>query len=117
MLRSDLCDYSDAYIVAYGRISIRGTNTANRINKMLVFKNNAPFKSCISKVNNTFIDNSENLYIVIPMYNFLEYSDNYLMTSGSLWNYYRDEINDDANENDNNNRINNNKTTKKKSFE
>ena len=84
---------------------------------MLVFKNNAPFKSCISKVNNTFIDNSENLYIVIPMYNFLEYSDNYLMTSGSLWNYYRDEINDDANENDNNNRINNNKTTKKKSFE
>ena len=84
---------------------------------MLVFKNNAPFKSCISKVNNTFIDNSENLYIVIPMYNFLEYSDNYLMTSGSLWNYYRDEINDDANENDHNNRINNNKTTKKKSFE
>ena len=98
MLRSDLCDYSDAYIVVKGRISVRGTNDANKRNKKLTFKNNAPFRSCISKINNTFIDNAEDLDIVMPMYNLLEYSDNYSMTSGSLWNYYRDEINDDANE-------------------
>ena len=54
----------------------------------------------------------------MPMYNLLEYSDNYSMTSGSLWNYYRDEVNDDENENDNaNSRINNNKTITSKSFE
>ena len=83
---------------------------------MLIFKNNAPFRSCISKVNNVFIDNAEDFDIVMPMYNlynFLEYSDNYCM-----WNYYGDEINDDANEiNAANNRINNNKTITNKSFE
>ena len=87
-------------------------------NKKLTFKNNAPFQSCISKINNTFIDNAEDLDIVMPMYNLLEYSDNYSMTSGSLWNYYRDEINDDANENNAaRNKINNNKTITSKSFE
>ena len=62
-------------------------------------------------MNNTFIDNAEDIDIVMLTYNLLEYSDNYSMTSGSLWNYYRDEVNDDENENDNanNNRINNNK--------
>ena len=79
-------------------------------------KNNAPFRSCISKVNNTFIDNAEDLDIVTSMYNLLEHSKNYSMTSGSLWNYYRDEINDDANENVNN-RINKIKTRTSKSFE
>ena len=72
----------------------------------------------ISKINNTFIDNAENLDIVMPMHNLLEYSYNYSVTSGSLWNYYRDEINGDANENNGaNNRINNNKTITSKSFE
>ena len=80
MLRSDLCDYSDRYIVAKGRIRVRGTNPANRINKKLVFKNNGLFRSCISKINNTFIDNAEDLDIVMPMYNPLQYSDNYSMT-------------------------------------
>ena len=80
MLRSDLWDYSDAYIVVNGRLSIRGTNNANRTNKKLTFKNNAPFRSCISKINSTFIDNAEDLDIVMPMYNLLEYSDNYSMT-------------------------------------
>ena len=84
MLRSDLCDYSDAYIVVKGRISVRGTNDANKRNKKLTFKNNAPFRSCISKISNTFIDNAEDLDIVMPMYNMLEYSDNYSMKSGSL---------------------------------
>ena len=80
MLRSDLWDYSDAYIVVNGKLSIRGTNNANRTNKKLTFKNNAPFRSCISKINSTFIDNAEDLDIVMPMYNLLEYSDNYSMT-------------------------------------
>ena len=107
MLRSDSCDYSDGYIVVKGRIIVRGNN-ADRINKKLTFKSNAPFKSCISKTNNTLIDNGEDLNIVKPMYNLLEYSGNHSMTSGSLRNYYRDEINYDANENDNDNNNNNN---------
>ena len=85
--------------------------------KKLTFKNNAPFGSCISKINNTFIDKAEDLGIVMPMHNLLKYRDNYCMTSGSLWNYYRNEVNDNANENANNNRINNNKTIASKSFE
>ena len=73
-------------------------------NKKLTFMNNAPFRSCMSKINNTFIDNAEDLDIVMPMYNWLEYSKlNYSLTSGNLWNYCRDEINNDANENANNN--------------
>ena len=84
MLRSDLCDYSDAYIVVKGIISDRGTNANNRINKKLTFKNNAPFRLCISKINNTFIENVEDLNIVVPMYNFLEHVDNYSKTSRSL---------------------------------
>ena len=115
MLRSDLCDYSDAYIVVKGITSTKGTNNVNRRNKKLTFKNNAPFRSCISKINNTFIDNAEDLDIVMSMYNLLKYSGNYFMTSGSLWNYYRDEGNDDANEQNNDYRINNEKTTTSKS--
>ena len=57
MLRSDFCDYSDAYIVVKGRISVRGTNTANRINKKLIFKNKPQVRSCIKRTNNKFIDN------------------------------------------------------------
>ena len=67
--------------------------------KMLIFKNNAPFSSCISKIINKFIDNIEDLDIVMSMYNLLEYSENYSMSSGRLWNHYRDEMNDDTNEN------------------
>ena len=83
-------------------------------NKKLAFKNNAPFRSCISKINNTFIDNAEDLDIARPIYNLLQYSDSYSMASGSLWNYYRDAINDDPNENNAaDNRINNDKTISK----
>ena len=118
ILRSDFRDYSDAYIVVKGRITVEGLDDANKRNKMLTFKNNAPFKSCISKINNTFVDNEEDLDIVMPMYNLLECSGNYSMISGNLWNYYRDEVNDAANENNDagNYRINNKKTTNK-SFE
>ena len=90
-------------------------------NKKLIFKNNAPFRSCISKINNTFIDNEEDLDTVIPMCNLLdllEYSDNDSMTSENLQNYYRDAVNGDQNENNNaNNRINNNKKITSKCFQ
>ena len=76
MLRFNLCDFRDAYIVAKGRISATGINDANRINKKLTFKNNAPFGSCISKINNTFVDNAEDLDIVILVCNLLEYNNN-----------------------------------------
>ena len=56
-------------------------NNGNRRNKRLTFKNNAPFKSCIWKINNTFIDNAKDFDIVMSMYNLLEYSNNYSMTS------------------------------------
>ena len=89
MLRSDLRNYSDAYIVVKGTITVEGTNDANKRNKNLNFKNNAPFRSCISKINNTFIDNGEDLDIAMPMYNLLEFSNNYSMTSRIFWNYYK----------------------------
>ena len=90
MLRSDLCDFSDAYIVVKGDITVTNPNNAKR-NKAVAFKNNAPFINCISKINGIKIDNAEDLDVVIPMYNLLEYSKNHRKTTGSLWNYYRDE--------------------------
>ena len=93
MLRSSLCDYSDAYILVKGNISVNNTGTAaaptNR-NKKVIFKNCGPFTSCISKINNTQIDNAEYIDIVMPMYNLIEYSDNYSKTSGSLWQFCKD---------------------------
>ena len=85
MLRSNLGHFSDAYIVVKGTITITDSNDAN-YNKKLALKNNAPFTSCISKINNTLIDNAEDLDIVMPMYNLLEYSKNYRKTTGNLWN-------------------------------
>ena len=93
MLRADLCDFSDAYIVVKGDITVTNPNNAKR-NKAVTFKNNAPFINCISKINGVKIDNAEDLDVVMPMYNLLEYSKNYRKTTGSLWNYYRDEPSD-----------------------
>ena len=107
MLRSDLCDISDAYIVMKGEITVARGSNSSRKNKSLTFKNNTTFISCISKINNMLIDNAEDLDVVMPMYNLLEYSKNYSKTTGSLWNYYRDELTDDTN---NNNNLNNNVT-------
>ena len=90
MLRSNLCDYSDAYIVMEGDIIVTEPDNAKR-NKAVAFENNAPFINCISKINGIKIDNVEKLDVVMPMYNLLEYSKNYGKTTGSLWNYYRDE--------------------------
>ena len=93
MLRSALCDYSDAYIVAKGDITVTEPDNAKR-NKEVTFKNNAPLINCISKINGIKIDNAEDLDVVMLMYNLLGYSKNYKKTTGSLWNYYRDEPSD-----------------------
>ena len=90
MLRSNLCAYSDAYIVVKGTITVTDPDNAKR-NKSVAFKNNAPFINCISKINGVQNDNAEDLDVVIPMYNLLGYSKNFRKIIGSLWNYYRDE--------------------------
>ena len=74
MLRSDLCDFNDVYIVVKGDIALQGDNDANKRNKILAFKNNSPFINGISKINGVKIDNAEDLDVVIPMDNLLEYS-------------------------------------------
>ena len=78
ILRSDLSNFSDAYIVVEEAIIINGRAYAsNKRNKSVAFKNNAPFVNCISKINGAQIDNAEDLDVVMPMYNLLEYSKNY----------------------------------------
>ena len=94
MLKSSLCNYNDAYIHVRGTISVNNTaaegTAANNNNKEVIFKNCAPFTNCISEINNTQIENVKDLDIMIPMYNSIEYRDNYLKTSGSLWQYTKD---------------------------
>ena len=94
MLRSSLCDYSDAYIIAKGNISVNNNAgagaAANDTNKKVMFKNYSLFTNCISKINNNQIDNAEYIDIVMPMYNLIEYSDNYSKTSRSLWQYCKE---------------------------
>ena len=88
MLKSSLCDYSDAYILVKGTISANNTAVvgadANNTNRKVIFKNCAPFTNCISEINNTQIDNAKNIDIVMLMYNLIEYGDNYAKTTGSL---------------------------------
>ena len=100
MLRSDLCDYSDAYILVNGTITVNGIvngaeNEINRRNRPLLLKNNAPFASCITTINGELIEDADDLDVVMPMYNLLEYSKNYRKTTGSLYNYYRGELTND----------------------
>ena len=87
MLKSSLCDYSDAYILVKGTITVNNTPAAdvdaNNTNKKVIFKNCAPFTNCISEINNTQVDNAKETSIMIPMYNLIEYSDNYSKTSRS----------------------------------
>ena len=94
MLRSSLCDYSDVYILVKGTIAVNNTAAAsadvNNTDKKVIFKNCAPFTNCISKINNTQIDNAKDIDIVMSMYNLIEYSDNYSKTSESLWQYCKD---------------------------
>ena len=94
ILRSSLCDYSDTYILVKGNISVNNTAAAdvdaNNTNKKVIFKNCAPFTKCISRINNTDIDNAQDIDIITPMYNLIEGSDNYSKTSRSLWQYSKD---------------------------
>ena len=106
MLRSNLCDYSDAYILVKGTITVTApgvNNNANNIrdkrNRPLILKNNAPFVSCITRINGELIEDTDDLDIVMSMHNLLEYSKNYRKTVGSLHNYYRDELSDNADDN------------------
>ena len=91
MFRSDLWDYSDDYVWVKGKITVTNPNDNANFNKELTLKNNAPFILCISKINGELGENAEDLDIIMPIYNLLEYSKNYGKTSGSLFNYYRDE--------------------------
>ena len=121
MLRSSLCDYSDAYILVKGTITVMApgaNNGANNIrdqkNRPLILKNNAPFVSCITRINGELIEDANDLDIVIPMYNLLEYSKNYKKTIGSLYNYYRDELSDADDNNFDNIKVVNSSTLKYK---
>ena len=97
MQKSSLWDYSDACILVKGKITITGegddtsAKQADERDKGVAFKNCAPFTNCISEINNIQVDDAKDIDIVMPMYNLIEYSDNYARTSGSLWQYYRDE--------------------------
>ena len=100
MLKSNLCDYADVYILANGRITITGERAngaarrADERDKGVTFKNWAPFTKCINRINNIEIDNAKDIDIGMPMYNLIEYSDNYSKPSGSLWQYYKNDPDD-----------------------
>ena len=103
MLRSNLCDYSDVYILVKGTITVTAPganngakNIRDKRNRPLILKSNVPFVSCITRINNELIDDADDLDIVMSTYNLLEYSKNYGKTIGSLYNYYRDELSNDA---------------------
>ena len=97
MLKSSLCNYSDVYILVKRYIAVNNTAAdsaaANNTNKKVIFKNYTPFSNYISEMNNTEIDSAKDIDKVMPMYNLIEYSDNYSETSRSLWQWYRDEPN------------------------
>ena len=99
MLKSSLCDYSDAYILVKQKITITGARAdaaarqADETDKGEAFKNCAPFTACKTNINNVEIDYCQDIDIVMLMYNLIEYSDNYAKKFGSLWQYYRDEPN------------------------
>ena len=103
MLRSNLRDYSDPYILVTGTITVTApgvNNNADNIrdkrNRPLILKNNARFVSCITRINGKLIEDADDLDIVMSRYNLLEYSRNYRKTIGLLYNYYRDELSNDA---------------------
>ena len=96
MLRSNLCDYADAYILVKETITITGEGNdgaarqADERDKGVIFKNCAPFTKCISRINNTNVDNTQDVFIIMPIYNLIEYSDSYSKTSRRLWQYCKD---------------------------
>ena len=89
VLKSNLCDYNNAYILVGGNSTIIGHQVTQ-----VTFRNCAPFSKCIAKIDGTTIDDAEDLDLVIPMYNVIEYSPNYSKTTGSLWFHLKDEATD-----------------------
>ena len=94
VLKPNLCDYADAYILVDGTIRAEVTNAANAAATRLALKNCAPFTKCNLEINDEHVDTAENLDIVMPMYNLIEYSDNYQDSSATLYQYKRDEAPD-----------------------
>ena len=86
-IKSSLCDYSGPFILVTGNITVTASNNTD-----VAFKNHAPFSTCKTEINNVFIDEANHIYIAVPMYNLIEYSDNYSDISGSLWQFKRDEV-------------------------
>ena len=99
MLKSSLYDYSGGYILVSGTITIDGEEADDNAKwlderkKGVIFKDCVPFTDCINEINNTQTDNSKDLHVVKSIYNLIKYSNNYSKTSGSLWQYYRDDPN------------------------
>ena len=98
VIKSNLCDYSDTYVLVTRDITV----TAVAVNTNVAFKNCAPFTRCVTHINDEYVETVDNLDIIMPMYNLLEYSDNYADSSGSLYQFKRDE----SPMNDNNNPLN-----------
>ena len=86
-IKSSLCDYSDVFILVIGNITVSANNDTD-----VAFKNCAPFSTCTTKIDDSFVDESNHIYIAMPMYNLIEHSDNYSDTSGSLWQFKRYEV-------------------------
>ena len=93
MLKSSLCDYSDAYILVKGTITITGEGDdaaegyVDEWNKGVIFENWTPFTGCISEINNTQVDNAKDLHVVMSMYNLLENSDTYSKKNKLIFNW------------------------------
>ena len=86
-IKSSLCDYSDAFVLFAGNITVNADNNTD-----VAFKNCAPFSTCTTKINDIFVDEAIHIFIAMPMYNLIEYSDNYSDTSGGLWQFKRDDV-------------------------
>ena len=101
-LESSLCDYSDAYILVTGNITVKRRNAADTADIALgaitqvAFKNCAPFKKCLTEIDGTLVGEANFINITMPMYNLIEYRNNYSDTSGNLWGFKRDEIDNNA---------------------
>ena len=92
-LESSICDYLDAYVLVTADIAVAGADDDTKV----AFKNCAPFRKCRTEINNAFVDDAQYINIAMPMYNLIEHSDNYSHTSGSLWQFKRDEIEENVN--------------------
>ena len=88
-IKSSLCDYSAAFNLVTGNITKEANNNTD-----VAFKNCAPFFTCTTKINDIFVDKANRINITMAMYNLIEYSENYSDTSGSLWQFKRDEVTD-----------------------